>query len=519
MLTGFVELILKNHDYDKFFNSESMKFFFVLFLFPLQIFAQDISGVWKGNLYNDTTKQLMPYELAVNDRNGKLNGYSYTVFLIDSIKNIGVKSVKIKNKNERFFVEDDKLIYNNYVEPPAKGVRMFSILSYSQNDSSEVLSGSWNTNRTKDYNALTGNIFLEKKKKIKETAIVQKLHEIGLADKLLFVGSEESQEQKNIGNSSVAANENAENQRNISGGLKVEKAQNSTAINQIQKNEADNLKRIESNALPKVALKKTTAEKEILKEKSIEKNSVAVIGKIIPEQKNTDGNEKNIVVEEAKKEKVEKEIPDKNDVKPNKNIAIISNEEKNQDKKINTEIIKEETGKVFNQPIKKEVKKEKIPEKSVVAVKEKADDDFKNNKIIKEVPVMSNKIPVTPPAAQIAFRKIETIETVEIIQDSLVLSLFDNGTIDGDTVSILINGKVVWPRVNLLEKAANKTIYLTPEMGDSISVVMYAESLGTIPPNTGLLVIRDGKINHEIRFSGDLKKNSAIILKRKSKSH
>lgn len=81
-----------------------------------------------------------------------------------------------------------------------------------------------------------------------------------------------------------------------------------------------------------------------------------------------------------------------------------------------------------------------------------------------------------------------------------------------------MNGKVVMPRVGLLERAINKTIYLTPEMGDSISVIMYAENLGSIPPNTGLLVVRDGEKNYEIRFSGDLKKNSEIILVRKKKN-
>jgi hypothetical protein len=69
-----------------------------------------------------------------------------------------------------------------------------------------------------------------------------------------------------------------------------------------------------------------------------------------------------------------------------------------------------------------------------------------------------------------------------------------------------------------LERAINKTIYLTPDMGDSLSVVMYAENLGSIPPNTGLLVIRDATRIYEIRFSGDLQKNSAIILVRKKKT-
>lgn len=54
-------------------------------------------------------------------------------------------------------------------------------------------------------------------------------------------------------------------------------------------------------------------------------------------------------------------------------------------------------------------------------------------------------------------------------------------------------------------------------MGDSVVLIMYAENLGSIPPNTGLLVIHDGEEIFEIRFSGDLKKSSAVILRRKKK--
>ncbi|MEP6927174.1 MAG: hypothetical protein ABI834_06030, partial [Ginsengibacter sp.] len=105
-----------------------------------------------------------------------------------------------------------------------------------------------------------------------------------------------------------------------------------------------------------------------------------------------------------------------------------------------------------------------------------------------------------------------------IKSDSLLLTLYDNGEIDGDTVSILLNGKVIMPMQGLMSKAINKTIYLTPEMSDSIVLIMYAENLGSIPPNTGLLVVHDGEDIYEIRFSGDLQKNSAIILKRRRKN-
>jgi len=44
---------------------------------------------------------------------------------------------------------------------------------------------------------------------------------------------------------------------------------------------------------------------------------------------------------------------------------------------------------------------------------------------------------------------------------------------------------------------------------------MYAENLGIIPPNTGLLIVQEGNNRYEIRFEGNFQKNSAIILKRK----
>ena len=119
---------------------------------------------------------------------------------------------------------------------------------------------------------------------------------------------------------------------------------------------------------------------------------------------------------------------------------------------------------------------------------------------------------------ELAKRKIETIRTVDFKSDSLVLTLYDNGVIDGDTVSVVLNGKVIISKQVLNTNAIKKTIYFTPDLGDSLQVIMYAENLGKIPPNTGLLILQDGDDRYEIRFAGDLQKNSAIILKRKNKT-
>ncbi len=132
-------------------------------------------------------------------------------------------------------------------------------------------------------------------------------------------------------------------------------------------------------------------------------------------------------------------------------------------------------------------------------------------------PVALSKLVVAPAkaASDVASRKIEIIRNVIFRSDSLVLSLYDNGEVDGDTVSIVLNDKVIIAKKRLSTSAINTTIYTSGIPGDSLRLIMYAENLGNIPPNTGLLIIQDGEERHEIRFEGDLQKNSAIILRRR----
>jgi hypothetical protein len=123
-------------------------------------------------------------------------------------------------------------------------------------------------------------------------------------------------------------------------------------------------------------------------------------------------------------------------------------------------------------------------------------------------------VEVKPSAAELTNRKTEVIRSVYFKSDSLLLSLYDNGEIDGDTISIVLNGKLIISKQGLTANAIRTTIQ-TRELGDSLELVMYAENLGRIPPNTGLLILQDGNERYQIRFSGDLQKNPAIILKRK----
>lgn len=112
-------------------------------------------------------------------------------------------------------------------------------------------------------------------------------------------------------------------------------------------------------------------------------------------------------------------------------------------------------------------------------------------------------------------RKKNVIQTVTYKSDSLILSLYDNGEVDGDTVSVFINGEPLMERQGLKSSAIKKTIYLKGEQFEEVEILLFADNLGKYPPNTGLLIIRDGEDRYEIRFSADFEQSAAIKLRRK----
>ena len=162
--------------------------------------------------------------------------------------------------------------------------------------------------------------------------------------------------------------------------------------------------------------------------------------------------------------------------------------------------------------IAKQVLENEKKERAKAIAMEQEEKRLAKLEVKKQEPVLVRN---TDPAAEVSMRKTVVQQTVYFSGDSLNLSLYDNGEIDGDTVSVLMNGKIILARQGLSASAIKKTIYITPGTQE-IELVMFAETLGSIPPNTGLLIVRDGKAVYELRFSGDYKQNASILFKRKT---
>lgn len=135
----------------------------VALCFSVLAFCQDITGLWQGTLFNDSTKQSLEYEMLITKEKGKLIAFSHTWFLIDNKKYYGIKKVNVRlTKDGKIILQDAKLIDNNYPVSPLKDVYQLNILDRSNNAHEPALNGRFVTNRTKVYSELTGQVKLIK---------------------------------------------------------------------------------------------------------------------------------------------------------------------------------------------------------------------------------------------------------------------------------------------------------------------------------------------------------------------
>ena len=412
-------------------SRQRIVFFLMTLLINGRVSAQDITGLWRGTLYNDTTQLYLPYEIAISETGkGKLTGYSHTWFIVNDEKFYGVKKVRIRKvKDGKIIIEDEELIANNYPVEPPKGVHQISALTLDISGATMTLSGLFTTTRTREYHPLTGTVHVEHKNEYGQSAIIPHLQELGLGDQLTFLGTSLSPL------ASIVIEEKPVN-------------------NQHQVND--------------------TLHHPVI---------VAV--------------------------KIPVRLPVVISPEPKKEVAVITPPVVKKENSIKPVIIRKD-------PIVVNVNKETKPvQTEIKPVHPK--EPIQADPVIKKDPILvkkeENNLPVQA-AVDIASRKIEKVQELNFHTDSLVLTLYDNGEVDGDTVSVLMNGTVIMPNVGLSTKAVRKTIYISPAM-DSVQLIMYAETLGTIPPNTGLLIVYDGEERHEIFFTGDLQRSAAIVFRRK----
>ena len=108
-------------------------------------------------------------------------------------------------------------------------------------------------------------------------------------------------------------------------------------------------------------------------------------------------------------------------------------------------------------------------------------------------------------------RENNLVKTIITDQEFVQVDLFDNGTIDNDTISVYHNNELVVKSAKLNTTPISLKIRNTAT--DRLhELVIVAENLGEIPPNTALMVVTAGRKRYEIFLSSTEEKNAKVII-------
>jgi hypothetical protein len=108
-------------------------------------------------------------------------------------------------------------------------------------------------------------------------------------------------------------------------------------------------------------------------------------------------------------------------------------------------------------------------------------------------------------------RKEMIADTILVPSENVRIELYDNAEADGDSVSIYDDNKPVLLKQLLSTKPIVTNLTLTK--GKQHKISLFADNMGTIPPNTALMVIIAGSFRKYVFLSADYNANAVVVLR------
>lgn len=131
-------------------------------------------------------------------------------------------------------------------------------------------------------------------------------------------------------------------------------------------------------------------------------------------------------------------------------------------------------------------------------------------------PVVAKPVAVAPVLTiqeKYSTRKKEYTLEIPVTGDSIELKFYDNAQIDGDSISLFLNDRLVFEHVRLTA-AAHTVKIAVADLAGSNDLVMVAENLGEIPPNTSYMVAFVNNRRYEAMLTSTEQTSAAIKLVR-----
>ena len=109
-------------------------------------------------------------------------------------------------------------------------------------------------------------------------------------------------------------------------------------------------------------------------------------------------------------------------------------------------------------------------------------------------------------------KKVFTTE-IPLEGDSIEFRFFDNVQVDGDSITLFLNDRMIFTHVRLTEKPFIVRLPVN-QLNDNNELTMVAENLGAIPPNTAYMVAIVNDKRYEVNLSSTEETSGMIRLKK-----
>ncbi|RYZ23393.1 MAG: hypothetical protein EOO16_05255 [Chitinophagaceae bacterium] len=106
-------------------------------------------------------------------------------------------------------------------------------------------------------------------------------------------------------------------------------------------------------------------------------------------------------------------------------------------------------------------------------------------------------------------RQNNTARILDVRSEEILVKLYDNGEVDDDTISVYLDNKLILSSKRLSASPIELRVKLDSEHPEH-TLVMVAENMGRIPPNTSLMIVWDGDTRHEVQITSTEQKNAMV---------
>ena len=151
----------------------------------------------------------------------------------------------------------------------------------------------------------------------------------------------------------------------------------------------------------------------------------------------------------------------------------------------------------------------KNPPRKVEIVKPQKDSQVYSTPSVKPKPRV-----FPPPPPLLRTRTNDVVKQIETEAGEIKIDLYDNGEIDGDTISIYHNNVLLMAHKRLSQKPVSIRMPIDATQPHH-EFVMVAENLGSIPPNTSLMIITVGTQRYEVFISSTEQRNAKVVFRLK----